>query len=55
MDKELREQSNINSTHFCKSIKTYLGYEWDYSYPLIEPTEANKSVLLNDDRFWSKI
>lgn len=55
MDNGLRKQSNSNSAFFCKSIKTYLDYEWDCSYPLIEPTEANESVLLNDDRFWGKI
>lgn len=55
MDNELRKQSNSNSTFFCKSIKTYLDYEWDCSYPLIEPTETNEHILLNDDRFWGKI
>lgn len=52
MDKELREQDNRNSTFFCKSIKAYLDYEWDCSYPLIDVTEANQSVLLNDERLW---
>ena len=55
MDKELREQSNSNSAFFCKSIKTSLDYVWDCEYPLIDPTEANQSVLLNDERFWGKI
>lgn len=54
MDKEWKEQDNRNSAFFCKSIKIYLDYEWDCSYPLIEPSEANKSVLLNDERFWGK-
>ena len=36
-----------------KKKPTYDG-EWDCSYPLIDVTEANQSVLLNDERFWGK-
>jgi len=57
MDKEwreLREQDNRNSTFFCKCLKDYINTEWDVAYPLIDVTEANQSVLLNDERFWGK-
>lgn len=63
MDKEwreLREQGNRNSAFFCKRLKDYVnsgGYintEWDVAYPLIDVSEANQSVLLNDERFWGK-
>ena len=55
MDKERREQDIRNFVFFCKCLKGYINNEWDVAYPLIEPTEANESVLLNDDRFWGKI
>lgn len=32
---------------------TYDGV-WDYSYPLIELTDMNRPVVLNDERFWGK-
>lgn len=51
MDKEwreLREQDNRNSAFFCKCLKNYINTEWDAAYPLIDATEANQSVLLND-------
>lgn len=57
MDKEwreLREQDNRNSAFFCKCLKDYINTEWDVAYPLIDVTEANQSVLLNDERFWGK-
>lgn len=60
MGKELREQGNRNSAFFRKCLKDYVnggGYisnEWDVAYPLIDVTETNKSVLLNDERFWGK-
>ena len=28
--------------------------EWDVAYPIIDVTEANQSILLNDERFWGK-
>ena len=33
--------------------QTYNG-EWDYAYPLIEITDMNRPVVLNDERFWGK-
>ena len=33
--------------------QTYNG-EWDYAYPLIEITDMNHPVVLNDERFWDK-
>lgn len=28
--------------------------EWDYAYPLVEITDMNRPVVLNDERFWGK-
>lgn len=36
-----------------KNKPTYDG-EWDVAYPLIDVTETNQPVLLNDERFWGK-
>ena len=32
---------------------TYDGV-WDCLYPLIELTDTNRPILLNDERFWGK-
>ena len=61
MDRELREQSNRNSALFCKSIKDYVnsgGYinnEWDVAYPLIEVNDTNRSIVIDEERFWGKL
>lgn len=37
----------------CENRLTYEG-EWNYAYPLIEITDMNRPVVLNDERFWDK-
>lgn len=52
MDRELREQSNRNSTFFCKCLK---DYEWDVAYPLIDCNDTNRSIVIDEERFWGKL
>lgn len=53
--RELRKQGNRNSAFFCKCLKDYINTECDVAYPLIDVTEANQSVLLDDERFLGKM
>ena len=49
----IEEQVN-NSIIMCKTNIPYKG-EWDFAYPLIEVTDMNRNIMLNNDRFWGKL
>ena len=49
----------ITSGEFSSGIKAFelneYDGEWDCSYPLIDVTDMNRPVVLNDERFWGKM
>lgn len=49
----IEEQVN-NSIIMGKTNIHYKGI-WDFAYPLIEVTDMNRNIMLNDDRFWGKL